>query len=352
MKQYLQGICDIFLYPFIDSLILKYFKTTVQPFNKPQSINLFVTNACNLKCRMCDIWKVPRRNNPEDLRFETAKRIIDTLTDWIGSFHLSFGGGEPFLNSDLLKTIAYANKKGITMSVNTNGYIIDENLARKIIDSNIDSIHVSIDGSESEHDFIRGHKGSFKKALQAVENLNKYKKNNNKVFMDSVISRNNILIIDKIVELAIKLDVDGVSLQALMPNFAGNYKPLWYNDNPFWPKNTKQIQSAFTGLYQYKKRLNSFILNSMDNLREIEKYYLDPGGYQEKIRCYVGFNSMIITADGDMLLCHFMNKVGNILRDDPEKMWKSFPVKRIRKSILHCKRPCKLLPCTFIRFHF
>lgn len=348
LKKIINTIYFLFLHPILDRLFLNYFKISVRPLSKPLSINLCTTDACNSRCKMCSIWRISRKQRQPELDFYAARKIIDTLSNWLGSFLINFAGGEPFLNKDFLKIISYAHQKKLSTSVNSNGYIINEDLARKTIKTGINNIFISLDGLEKEHDFIRGRKGSFENAIQALEYLNKYKTRNNKIYINSVISGNNLFQIDKLVMLAKRLKVDGINFQALMPDFVGEYQGGWYKSDQFWPKDKKEIMQTFNKLYRLKKQFNYFILNPVKNIKAIEKYILDPEAYQEQQTCFTGFTSMTITTTGDMQLCFFMNKIGNILKDNPEKIWKSERVKKIRSAILNCKRPCKLLPCNVI----
>ena len=64
-------------------------------------------------------------------------------------------GGEPLLRKDLIEVLEYATKKGIRTGFATNGFFLDEKVARKIKDAGISSIQVSLDGTEEIHNKIR-----------------------------------------------------------------------------------------------------------------------------------------------------------------------------------------------------
>jgi len=316
---------------------------------KPSDVHLSVTESCCLQCKMCDIWKI--KNRQKNLDYQTAKKILDKLKIWLDSCQLTFAGGEPFLNNDFLKIIRYAQQKGFKTSTNSNGYLITENLAKKINASGLSQIFFSIDGLSEKHNFIRGKKDSFQKVVAAVKNLQKDKTNGKKpkIFINSVISNNNLKEINKLVALAKKLGVAGINFQVLMPNFATKYNPNWFEKNPFWPKNQKEVEQVIDKLISLKYKHPAFLLNSTRDFKNFKKYLIKPKLYQEKEQCLVGFNNCMIDSLGNMRLCYEMGVIGNILEENPQKLWIGQKAKQHRQQILQCQRPCKLLPCNDVK---
>lgn len=338
---------------FIKKIIEDYF-LSIQQYHrivadKPSEVHLSVTENCCLQCKMCDIWKIKEKQDP--LNYRTGKKIICKLREWLGPFNLTFAGGEPFLNKDILKIIKYANDKNIKTSTNSNGFVIDKNLAKKICESGLSTIFFSIDGLEKEHDYIRGRKDTFKKVLNAILFIKNSDTNNKpKIYINTVISNNNILLIGKMIELAKKLGVEGINFQTIMPNFASTYKNDWWKYNPLWPKSKKIIKNSINELIENKKKLGNYILNSQRNIQNFEKYLLDPNTYQKEEKCFVGLNNLMVDTSGNVRLCYEMDKIGNILEDDPNLIWKGPKAKIIRKQIEQCKKPCKLLPCNITNY--
>ena len=314
--------------------------------DKPSDVHLHVTDNCCLKCKMCNIWKLKEKQR--DLDYKTATKIIDKLVEWLNNnFKLTFAGGEPFLNKDFIKIIAYAHKKGIKTSTNSNAYLIDRTLAKKIVNSNLTSIFLSVDGLEKEHNFIRGRQDSFQRIAKAINYLNEEKTNKNSptIYINTVISNNNYAQIKKIIYFAKKAKVSGINFQAIMPNFASDYKKDWFKSNPFWPKNKEKAVKVIEELIQLKNKQPDFILNSTLDLKNIKKFFENPKLFQETEKCSVGFNNFMIDTAGNMRLCYEMGTIGNILEESPEKIWTSETANLHRKKIVKCQRPCKLLPC-------
>lgn len=317
--------------------------------SKPSDVHLSITENCCLQCKMCNIWKI--KDKQKNLDYQTAIKILDQLKNWLNNCQLTFAGGEPFLNKDFIKIIGYAQQKGFKTSTNSNGYVINKQLAKKINSSGLTQIFFSIDGLNEKHNFIRGKNDSFKRVTDAIKNLRQDKSTNKKpkIFINSVISNNNLKEIAKLVNLAQKLKVEGINFQVLMPNFATSYDPNWFETNPFWPKNKKEIELTINKLITLKRENPGFLLNSTRDFKNFKKYLINPKLYQETEQCLVGFNNCMIDSSGNMRLCYEMGMIGNILKEDPEKMWIGKKAKQHRKQILECQRPCKLLPCNDVK---
>lgn len=145
------------------------------------TIYFYSTQHCNLLCRHC--WLSPPfiRDREEyvdkvkdEITLDQMKWAIDEALE-LGLRGIKLTGGEPFLRPDVFDFIEYFHKKGLHLWIETNGTLIDRNMARVLQHFNISQISVSIDGpSATEHDKFRGIAGSFDKAIKAIKLLVKY----------------------------------------------------------------------------------------------------------------------------------------------------------------------------------
>jgi radical SAM protein with 4Fe4S-binding SPASM domain len=143
----------------------------------PLFLDIDITDICNLKCSFC-----LRQSNPEliqnkKMSFNIFKKIIDE-----GARYKLYGCklniiGEPLIHPKVFDMIKYAKKKGlIDVYFNTNGYFLNDENARKLIDSGIDRISLSVDGyTKSMYEKHRVG-SSFKKVVSNVKNLRRLKK--------------------------------------------------------------------------------------------------------------------------------------------------------------------------------
>ena len=121
---------------------------------KLTSLIIEPTNTCNLRCRFCFVTEgMERREGFMD--FELFKKIIDDSPELE---HLCMHNwGEPLLHKDIFKMFEYANKAGIPWIVmNTNGTLLTDKMIDKIIDSPLNIIRFSIDGSAETFKAVRG----------------------------------------------------------------------------------------------------------------------------------------------------------------------------------------------------
>jgi len=79
-------------------------------------------------------------------------------------------GGEPTLRKDLFEIIGRAKSYGFMVSLETNGYVIDEIYMNNLVTAGLDQIYLSLDDYRAEvHDSIRGRKGCFDRAVRALD---------------------------------------------------------------------------------------------------------------------------------------------------------------------------------------
>ena len=100
---------------------------------------LIVTRRCNLSCGYCTEYD----NHSSDIPLAVLRERIDALHR-LGVVQIAMLGGEPLLHRDIEKVIARAGRRSQT-SITTNGFLLREELIRKLNDSGLDHMQVSID---------------------------------------------------------------------------------------------------------------------------------------------------------------------------------------------------------------
>ncbi len=135
----------------------------------PVAVGLFVTSRCNLRCRMCGIWRDPE---PKSLPYEDLVRLIDAVKS--GCCYFSFSGGEPLLVGDIERMVAYAAARIPYVHLVSNGILVTPERCRALAAAGLDEISLSLDGEEEWHDRVRGEKGSFRAVLAAVSCLREH----------------------------------------------------------------------------------------------------------------------------------------------------------------------------------
>lgn len=129
-----------------------------------------INNECNLNCKHC---RVSEKNDNEKLSLREAKNLLAEL--WYNEITmLNLSGGEPFLRKDIFQILDYAQKFE-DIVITTNGTLLDEEKCKKISTYKNIKLSISLDGLEETHDKFRRKKGAFKKVIDTLPILNKYK---------------------------------------------------------------------------------------------------------------------------------------------------------------------------------
>jgi MoaA/NifB/PqqE/SkfB family radical SAM enzyme len=143
----------------------------------PTQVTLDLTRACNYRCSWC-FWlgvgeMVPHQSKPRGV---SAQTLIKNVIDRISCKNYYLTGGEPFLYPELEKLLLYLRKKKKHVFVSTNGTLIDEDWAERIVRQGlVRHVTVSIHGPEEIHDEIAGVKGSFRRAAAGIAFLRRQK---------------------------------------------------------------------------------------------------------------------------------------------------------------------------------
>lgn len=181
--------------------------------NDLTEIQIEPTIRCNLNCIMCD-YKA-RQRRVEDMTFDFFKKAIDQLPN-LQKIHLH-GIGEPLLNKDLVKMIAYAKRKEIFVCFNSNFTLMNEKNSKDLIETGLDELRISLDTPDKKtYKEIRG-KDKFDTVIKNIQTFvsikNKLRKITPHLKICIVILRKNIKQIPKMIDLAIKLQIKDIIAQ-------------------------------------------------------------------------------------------------------------------------------------------
>jgi MoaA/NifB/PqqE/SkfB family radical SAM enzyme len=163
----------------------------------PSVILLDNTNACNLRCSMCDHANMKKHRPLARMDFGLYTRLVDEIARerpdarvWQIFF------GDPFMCPDMAKRIRYAKDKGLTdVVLNTNGVLMGREKAKAVIEAGLDAIYVGIDAARAETYAKIRVGGNFDKAVANVlayrDLLAQYGRPNQQLFVQFVVSEPN-----------------------------------------------------------------------------------------------------------------------------------------------------------------
>jgi len=143
---------------------------TVDDF-KPYLVALNLTKRCNLKCEHCYLDATTKMGGGHDeLTTEECFRLIDQIAQVNAGSLLVITGGEPLVRPDILEIARHAVEQRFMVVFGTNGMLIDDKMAKAMVDIGVMGVGISIDSLDSAtHNAFRGLPGAWEGAMAGIE---------------------------------------------------------------------------------------------------------------------------------------------------------------------------------------
>ncbi|MCC6516259.1 MAG: SPASM domain-containing protein [Chitinophagales bacterium] len=290
---------------YLSFYLTKYFKKPIQ-YGKPFSISFEPTTSCNLRCPEC----------PSGLRAFTRpigmlvpaffEKTIDELSNHL--LYLTFYfQGEPYLNTKFLDMVKYAKQKNIYTATSTNAHYLTDDVAKRTIESGLDRLIISIDGTTQETYQSYRVGGHLYKVIEGAKNMVKWKKELKAktpyIIFQFLVVKPNEHQIDDLKKIAKEIGVDEVILKTAQ---VYDYK----NGNPLIPENEQ---------YSRYKKNNDGTYSIKNNLEN---------------SCWKLWHSCVITWDGKVVPCCFdkdaQHQLGNLQTHSFSQIWNNDLYKNFR----------------------
>jgi radical SAM protein with 4Fe4S-binding SPASM domain len=277
-----------------------------------------------------------------DMDFSSFKRIINQFPHLI--WLILQGFGEPFICKDFFKMVKYCKEKKIIVGTVTNGTLLNDATNKKIIDSGLDSIYISVDGANPDtFEYFR--KGSnFDQVIENTRNLVhiRGKRKKPRIGFNFTGSKHNINELPLVLKLAKDTGVD--ELRAIEA-YAFDYEEI---ENRIKDKELSKIP------FEVQKSIDETILEA----RKLSIPFKWDGKrartFNEKNKknkslhfltyCYISYNGNITT-------CTFADpekdSLGNILEQDFKEIWNNENYVSLRKAAYQNLYPPYCNKCTF-----
>jgi radical SAM protein with 4Fe4S-binding SPASM domain len=199
----------------LQSSTAKLHQGTPTPYQAgaPRLVFWEVTKGCNLRCIHCRATAT-ELSSPLDLPTAKAREIIEQIAAYASPI-LVFSGGEPLFRKDIFDLAAQATQLGLRAALATNGTLVDEETARKIVAAGVKRVSISLDGADAAtHDAFRGIPGSFEKAVAGLRML---KRCGMSVQINTTVARHNAGQLPRVLQLARDLGADALHTFLLVP---------------------------------------------------------------------------------------------------------------------------------------
>lgn len=337
---------------------LKHVNKTVFPKNylfAPEWIVLGVNNVCNLHCKMCDVGTKNLDTNfaqnlvgthPINMPIELIKLIIDQTYKYYPKAKLGYAFTEPLVYPHLEESLRYAESKNFKTTITTNALTL-KHKSKMLVDSNLDDLYISLDGPQEIHNEIRGHKKSFQKAVEGIEEILKINPNQS-ISIFCVITEWNIGYLKEFLDFFkdYPLSQIGFMHTNFTPQHIADYhNNIWSHSYPATASNVDEInidnfnlEKLWQEIEEIKSDNYSFDVNFSPKINSKERlfdFYHNPNKLLGK-RCNDVFTNIMIKSDGSVIPAHgrcYNLQIGNIYTDNLKKIWHSSILSKFRKDL-------------------
>jgi SynChlorMet cassette radical SAM/SPASM protein ScmE len=307
----------------------------IRLMNTPKSVDISVTNRCNLRCDYCYHFTGAGEQG-NDLPTKEWLRFFEELNR-CAVLDVSIAGGEPFMRKDLKELIDGIVSNRMRFGILSNGTLITDKMASFIADTGrCNSVQISIDGSyPTTHDAFRG-KGNFEKAVVGLKCLQKHKI---PVTVRVTIHRHNVN------------DLENISLflfeELNLPGFSTNaagYLGLCRSNSEEVQLTVEERSLAMETLLRLNDKYDGRIGAQAGPLFEAQYWLKMEKARREKQTAFTDcgylrscggvFSRMAVRADGVLVPCNQMNHIelGRINQDNFKEVWQNHSeLKRLRK---------------------
>ncbi len=279
----------------------------------PVSIAFEPTTSCNLRCPECPSGLRSFTRPTGMLSADLFKKTIDELHTTL--LYLTFYfQGEPYLHPQFLELVQYASSRKIYTSTSTNAHYLTDDNARKTVESGLDRLIISIDGTTQETYEQYRVGGKLNKVLEGAKNVIRWKQKMRSktpfvVFQFLVVKPNEHQIAD-VQQLARELGVDAVGLKTAQIYAYENGSPLIPSIDTY-----SRYRQTATGSYQLKSTLAS--------------------------HCWKMWHSCVITWDGLVVPCCFdkdaHHRLGDVNKQTFSDLWKGSAYRDFRHLLLQSR---------------
>lgn len=279
----------------------------------PVSISIEPTTACNLGCPECPSGLRAFTRETGNLRIENFKRWIDELAPHLTYINFYFQG-EPYIHPQFLELVKYADEKKIYTATSTNAHFLDAKNAMRTVQSGLDRLIISIDGTTQEVYGQYRVNGRLEKVLEGTRNIiaakRKLKSKTPHVIFQFLVVKPNEHQVGDVKKLARQMGVDEVRLKTAQ---VYNHE----HGNALIPDTDKfsRYRKNADGTYSVK--------NALDN------------------HCWRLWSSCVITWDGLVVPCCFdkdaQHRLGDLKKNSFREIWNNDAYKMFRTSLLKAR---------------
>ncbi|HLF88232.1 MAG TPA: radical SAM protein [Anaerolineales bacterium] len=294
---------------------------------KPSLISWNLTKKCNLHCPHC--YMEAGRKAADELTTQECLGLIDEMKA-LGTEMLILTGGEPLLRKDIYEIARYASDHGIWVVMGTNGVLITDRVAEKMLECGVKGVGISIDSLDpAKHNSFRGGPDAWEYSVRALDICRAH---GLEVLVQTTIMGMNYDEIPRMIEFARDKGAWSFNLYFLVQTGRGQEM------NDLSAARTEEMLSHLVDVQdQYKPMLVRS--KCAPHFKRIS-YEKGLGGL-ESGGCMAGTEYCRITPEGDVTPCPYMTVVGGNVRERSfTEIWETSPALLQLRDVKNLKGRC------------
>lgn len=293
----------------------------------PSLISWNLTKKCNLRCPHC--YLEAGKKAEYELSTEECFALVDEMKQ-LGTEMLILTGGEPLLRKDIFDLSQYASVQGMWVVMGTNGVLVTEKTAQKMIECGVKGVAISLDSIEAEkHNQFRGGPNSWEYSVRALKIC---RAAGLQVLVQTTVMESNYEEIPQLIDFTRELGAWSFNLYFLVQTGRGQQM------NDLSPQRT---HAMLENLAELQDRCRPMLVRSKcaPQFKQIA-YQMGKGGL-ESGGCMAGVEYCRITPEGNVTPCPYMTVVaGNVLERSFTEIWQTSPVFRELRDLHQLKGRC------------
>jgi MoaA/NifB/PqqE/SkfB family radical SAM enzyme len=312
-----------------------------------------VANTCNSKCVTCPLTFSPQES-AKQLSLEEFQTLVDQLPDLRRA--VMQGIGEPLLNRQLAHMIRYLKDRGVYVVFNTNGALLTQRRQAELIESGLDELRVSLDGSTPETYLkVRGIP-AFDRVVDNIASMVRLQRergvSNPRVSLWVTGMRENLPELPGVIDLAARIGVEEVYLQRMVYGFSDD--ALARADESIYDLHYRQQAEAFIDEAERRAIAQGVCFRGAGALSPRESI-VDRKPVDEPWReCSRPLRLAYVTAQGTALPCciapftdapYESITLGNYLRDGVNAVWTGDAYRIFRERLYSSSPPTACQNC-------
>jgi len=289
---------------------------------------IITTYRCQNRCRMCNIWNHPTR---EDEEFKPG--LLEKLPNLV---FCNITGGEPFLRADLEEIVRIVHRKAQRIVISTNGYLTDQIVALAGRFPDI-GIRISIEGLPAANDELRGMKDGFDHGLRTLLSLQRMKIKD--IGFGITVSDRNASDMLELYQLARNLGVE-FATAAVHNSYYFHTSDNAIHRKPEVIESFRILISELLRTWKPKNWYRAYFNHGLINYIE---------GKPRLLPCRAGEDMFFLDPWGELRPCNGMEKgiwyesFGNLHDADFTDIWNSAKAREIREMVHRCPKNCWMI---------